>query len=67
MKEDKILELKKADLVSQINEIQSALNNSYSNMQLAKNNHLLDYYAYKIKSEEALHQFLIEQYKNLET
>ena len=67
MKEDKILELKKADLVSQINEIQSALNNSYSNMQLAKNNHLLDYYAYKIKAEQALHQFLIEQYKNLET
>lgn len=66
MKEDKFLKLNKAELISQINEIQSALNNSYSNLQLAENSHLLDYYAYKIKSEEALHQFLIEEFKNLE-
>ena len=66
MKEEKILEIKKMDLVSQINEIQNSLKNSYSNMQLAQNCHLLDYYAYKIKSEEALHEFLIEQYKKIE-
>ena len=54
------------DLISQINEIQNSLKNSYSNMQLAQNCHLLDYYAYKIKSEEALHEFLIEQYKKIE-
>lgn len=65
MKEDKILELKKTDLISQINEVQGSLNNSYNNMQIAENFHLLDYYAYKIKAEEALHEFLIEQYKKL--
>lgn len=65
MKEDKILELKKTDLISQINEVQGSLNNSYNNMQIAENSHLLDYYAYKIKAEEALHEFLIEQYKKL--
>lgn len=65
MKEEKILELKKADLISQINEVQGSLNNSYNNMQIAENSHLLDYYAYKIKAEEALHEFLIEQYKKL--
>ena len=66
MKEEKILEIKKMDLISQINEIQNSLKNSYSNMQLTQNCHLLDYYAYKIKSEEALHEFLIEQYKKIE-
>lgn len=65
MKEEKILELKKTDLISQINEVQGSLNNSYNNMQIAENSHLLDYYAYKIKAEEALHEFLIEQYKKL--
>ena len=66
MKEEKILEMKKADLISHINEIQTALKNSYANMQLANNSHLLDYYAYKIKSEEALHDFFIEEFKKIE-
>ena len=66
MKEEKIIKIKKADLISHINEIQSALKNSYANMQLANNSHLLDYYAYKIKSEEALHEFFIEEFKKLE-
>lgn len=66
MKEDKILEFKKAELTSQITEVNSVLNNSYNNLQLAQNSHLLDYYAYKIKAEEALHQFLIEEFKKLE-
>lgn len=64
--ENKILNLKKAELRSEINELQSALNNSYKNMQLAEEPDLLDYYAYKIKSQESLHNYLLGIMKKLD-
>lgn len=63
MNEEKI---KRADLIIEINEVQSALSDSYKNLQLASEDGLLDYYAYKIKSEEALHKYLINELKSME-
>lgn len=66
MNEEKYNNLKRADLINEINEVQSALSDSYKNLQLASEDGLLDYYAYKIKSEESLHKYLLDELKNME-
>ena len=56
---DKIKEV----LKSEIGEIETALSSSYENMQLVKEEGLLDFYAYLIKAYEAKHRFLLKKLK----
>lgn len=53
---------KESDLLNNINNVKNNLNNIYKNMQFAEGD-LIDYYAYKIKAEEAKYNFLIKQAK----
>ena len=66
MRKDKKLEFLRADLKEQINQVETALLNLHNNMQLVNDDGLLDYYAYRIKSEESKHNYLIKQIKRLE-
>lgn len=66
MKEVKENSVKRADLIDEINQVESVLLSSYKNMQLVEEEGLLDYYAYKIKSEEAKHEYLMRKIKELE-
>ena len=56
---------KRADLIAEINQVETVLLNLHQNLQLVQEDGLLDYYAYKIKSEEAKHQFLMNEIKQL--
>lgn len=62
-KENKLI---RADLTSEINEVESALLECYKNMQMVDEDELVDYYAYKIKSEEAKHKYLLNKIKEIE-
>ena len=56
IKEDKILEIteeeRKREILKSLKKVKNNLMNSYNNMQYAEGD-LVDYYKYKIKSEEA--------------
>ncbi len=65
MKKNKEEMKKRADLIAEINQVETVLLNLHQNLQLVQEDGLLDYYAYKIKSEEAKHQFLMNEIKQL--
>jgi hypothetical protein len=57
----------RADLTYEIASVESALTDSYNNLQEVYEDGLIDYYAYKIKADEARHKYLIEKIKELNT
>ena len=65
MKKEKLKELEKNNLIEEINQLKLDLSGSYENLNLAKEADLLDYYAYKIKSQEAMYKYLLDEFKKL--
>lgn len=55
------------DLMNHIEKIKQTLKSDYNNMQYIEDASLLDYYTYKIKSDEAQYDYLIQQAKKMET
>lgn len=66
IKEDKILEIteeeRKREILKSLKKVKNNLMNSYNNMQYAEGD-LVDYYIYKIKSEEAQYAYLLKKIK----
>lgn len=55
------------ELMSNIEKVKKTLERDYNNMQFVEDRDLVDYYTYKIKSEEAKYDFLIKEAKKVET
>ena len=55
----------RADLTEEINEVESALADSYNNLQSVTEEGLIDYYSYRIKAYEAKHKYLLDIIKEL--
>ena len=54
-------------LLKNIESAKQILENDYKNMQFVEDKDLIDYYTYKIKSEQAKYDFLIREAKKLES
>ena len=54
------------ELMSNIENVKKTLDRDYKNMQFIEDRNLVDYYTYKIKSEEAQYDFLIKEAKKME-
>lgn len=65
MKEEKIKRIEKSNLIDEINQLKVDLASSYENLNLAKEADLLDYYAYRIKSQESMYKYLLDEFKKL--
>jgi hypothetical protein len=59
-------EIIRANLTEQIMLVESALLACHNNLNAASEPELIDYYIYKIKSEEAEHKYLLNKIKDLE-
>lgn len=75
LEEDFIKEIKVTDrsnvdtyqeLMGNIENIKKNLERDYKNMQFIEDQNLVDYYTYKIKSEEAQYDYLIKEAKRIE-
>ena len=55
------------ELMNNIEKVKKTLERDYNNMQFIEDKNLVDYYTYKIKSEEAQYDYLIREAKKLET
>ena len=55
----------RADLAKEINELESALSNSYNTLDLVNDEGLVDYYTYMIKAYEAKHKYLLRKMKEI--
>lgn len=75
LEEDFIKEIKVTDrsnvdtyqeLMGNIESIKKNLERDYKNMQFIEDQNLVDYYTYKIKSEEAQYDYLIKEAKRIE-
>ena len=53
----------RADLAEEINELESALSNSYNTLELVNEEGLVDFYTYMIKAYEAKHKYLMKKLK----
>ena len=71
IKEVKVMDRGKVDtyqeLMANIEKVKKTLERDYNNMQFVEDRDLVDYYTYKIKSEEAKYDFLIKEAKKVET
>lgn len=54
------------EIVKNLNIVKKDLEADYINIQYANDEKMLDYYTYKIKSEEAKYDFLIKKAKEIE-
>lgn len=52
----------KQELINGLNNVKNSLKSSYNNMKYAEGD-LVDYYIYKIKSEEAQYAYLLKKIK----
>ena len=70
IKEIKIIDKKDSDryneLMGNIEKVKKNLETDYNNMQFIQDKHLVDYYTYKIKAEEAQYDFLVQEAKIIE-
>ena len=55
------------ELMDNIEKIKKSLERDYNNMQFIEDSSLVDYYTYKIKSDQAKYDFLIKEAKKVET
>ena len=53
------------NLIKDLNVIKNNLECDYKNLQCVSDEKLLDYYTYKIKSDESKYDFLIKELKKL--
>ena len=60
---DKEEKITRANLTEELSLVESALSNSYKNLQLVTNSSLIDYYTYLIKADEAKHKYLLDKIK----
>lgn len=71
IKEIKVLDRSNVDtykeLINNIESVKKSLEKDYNNMQFIEDKDLVDYYTYKIKSEEAQYDYLIKEAKKVET
>ena len=51
------------DLVEEITQVESSLSAIYNNMQYVEDIEMIDYYVFKLKSEQAKHDFLMRKIK----
>lgn len=51
------------DLVEEITQVESSLSAIYNNIQYAEDIEMIDYYVFKLKSEQAKHDFLMRKIK----
>ena len=51
------------DLVEEITQVESSLSAIYNNMQYVEDIEMIDYYVFKLKSEQAKHDFLMKKIK----
>ncbi len=51
------------DLVEEITQVESSLSAIYNNIQYAEDIEMIDYYVFKLKSEQAKHDFLMKKIK----
>ena len=65
MKKEKLKEIEKMNLINEINQLKLDLLGSYKNLDLTKEADLLDFYAYRIKSQEAMYKYLLDEFKKL--
>lgn len=49
------------DLIEEISQVESSLSAIYNNMQYAEDMEMVDYYVFKLKSEQAKHDFLMKK------
>ena len=70
IKEINVIDRKQAntyrELMNNIEIVKKTLERDYKNMQFIEDRNLVDYYTYKIKSEEAQYDFLIKEAKKME-
>ena len=55
----------RAGLRNEISEVESALSNSYENLQLINEEGMIDFYSYMIKAYEAKHKHLMRKLKEI--
>ena len=71
IKEMKVIDRRNVDtykeLMENINKIKKNLERDYNNLQFVEDRNLVDYYTYKIKSEEAKYDYLLKEAKKVET
>lgn len=51
------------DFVEEITQVESSLSAIYNNMQYVEDIEMIDYYVFKLKSEQAKHDFLMKKIK----
>lgn len=49
------------DLIEEISQVESSLSAIYNNMQYVEDTEMVDYYVFKLKSEQAKHDFLMKK------
>lgn len=55
----------RAVLASEIGELETALLNSYNNLELVSEEGLVDFYTYMIKAYESKHRYLLKKLKEM--
>ncbi len=55
---------KREDLMNEITKVESSLFEIYNNMQYVEDKDIVDYYVFKLKAEQAKHDFLMKKIKD---
>ncbi len=70
IKEMKVIDRSKIntyeELMKHIDKVKKNLERDYNNMQFTEDENLVDYYTYRIKSEEAKYDYLLKEAKKIE-
>ncbi len=71
MKEMKVMDKKSVnsykELMTNLEKVKKNLERDYNNLQFIEDRNLVDYYTYRIKSEEAQYDYLLQEAKKVET
>lgn len=54
------------ELMNNIDKVKKSLESDYNNLQFIEDENLVDYYTYRIKSEEAKYDYLLKEAKRVE-
>ena len=70
IKEMKVIDRTKVnsyeELMNNIDKVKKNLERDYNNLQFIEDENLVDYYTYRIKSEEAKYDYLLREAKKIE-
>ncbi len=71
IKEMKVIDRTKVnsyeELMNNIDKVKKNLERDYNNLQFIEDENLVDYYTYRIKSEEAKYDYLLREAKKIES